>query len=144
MRKGRLTMDELYKYDVIKNLVENNGNKNHAAQKLNCTRRHINRLTKLYREKGIDGFIHGNRDRAPAIAYSLEIRNRIVKLYIDNYSDTNITHFSEIVSEDLGYSISPHTIRNWLLDENVISPKARKSTRKALKKKAERETVSRD
>lgn len=135
MRKEELTMDELYKYEIIKDLVENSGNKNRASQKLNCSRRHINRLIKLYKEKGIDGFIHGNRGRAPAITYSLDIRNKIVKLYIDEYFDANIQHFSEIVGEDLGYSISAHTILNWLLEENVLSPKARKSTRKALKKK---------
>lgn len=46
MRKDKLTMDELEKYNTIKKLVENNGNKNRAAQKLNCSKRHINRLIK--------------------------------------------------------------------------------------------------
>ena len=137
MRKDKLTMDELEKYNTIKKLVENNGNKNRAAQKLNCSKRHINRLIKLYKDEGIDGFVHGNRGRAPSIAYPLETRNQIVKLYIDEYSDANLTHFSEIVNKDFEYSISPNTIRNWLLDENVLSPKARKSTRKNLKKKLE-------
>ena len=137
MRKDKLTMDELEKYNTIKKLVENNGNKNRAAQKLNCSKRHINRLIKLYKDEGIDGFVHGNRGRAPSIAYPLETRNQIVKLYIDEYSDANLTHFSEIVNKDFEYSISPNTIRNWLLDQNVLSPKARKSTRKTLKKKLE-------
>ena len=35
MRKVKLRMNELEKYNIIKNLVDNNGNKNNAAIKLN-------------------------------------------------------------------------------------------------------------
>ncbi len=44
MRKVVLRTNEQYKYDVIKKLVDTNGNKKKAALKLNCTIRAINRL----------------------------------------------------------------------------------------------------
>jgi hypothetical protein len=37
-------MGEQHKYTVIKKLVETDGNKNSAAIKLGCTKRHINRV----------------------------------------------------------------------------------------------------
>ena len=52
MRKVELRMNELEKYKVIKNLVDNNGNKNTAAIKLNLSRRQIDRLIIKYKEKG--------------------------------------------------------------------------------------------
>lgn len=52
MRKVILKMREEYKYEVIKELVDHNRNKNHAALKLGLSVRQINRLIKIYKEKG--------------------------------------------------------------------------------------------
>ena len=134
MRKVYLRDKEMIKYEVIKKLVETNGNKHNASIKLKCTIRTINRLIKLYKEKGKEGFVHGNRGKLLSTTIPLETRNKIIKLYIDEFSDANFTHFCEIVSEDLNVKISDTTLRNWLYEEGVLSPKARKATRKKLKK----------
>lgn len=52
MRKVNLRMKELNKYEVIKEVVDHGGNKKRAAQKLGLTVRQINRLIKIYKEKG--------------------------------------------------------------------------------------------
>lgn len=52
MKKVELRMKELNKYEVIKELVDHKGNKRHAALKLNITVRQVNRLIKIYNEKG--------------------------------------------------------------------------------------------
>ena len=62
MRKVELRMNEKEKYDVIKELVDHGGNKNHAAIKLHLSRRQIDRLIIKYIEKGKSGFVHGNRN----------------------------------------------------------------------------------
>lgn len=135
MRKVELRMNEQLKYETIKKLVETNGNKKRAAVKLHCTVRTINRLIHRYKEQGKAGFVHGNRGRIPSTAYSLEDKTKIINLYTEQYSDTNIQHFSEIIYEDLGIKISSHTILNWLYEEDILSPKAHKKTKKALKRK---------
>lgn len=135
MRKIVLRMNEENKYQIIKKLVETNGNKKKAAIKLGCTIRTINRLIIKYKEKGKAGFIHGNRNKLPSTTIPLDIRNKIVQYYIDNYQDANYRHFKEIVYEDFNIKISDTTLRKWLLEENIISPKANRSTKKALKKK---------
>lgn len=132
-------MKEELKYKTIKKLVEENGNKNRAAVTLNCSRRTINRLILRYKEMGKQGFVHGNRDRAPSTTFSLDVRNRIISLYVNEYSNANIQHFAEIVHEDLDINISAHTILNWLKEENILSPKARKKTKKMMKKKLKQE-----
>ena len=40
IRKVKLRMNELQKYEVIKELVDHNGSKNWAAKKLSISRRH--------------------------------------------------------------------------------------------------------
>ena len=56
MRKVILRMKEQDKYDVIKELVDHNGNKLRAAQRLGLSIRQINRLIKKYKEMGKSRF----------------------------------------------------------------------------------------
>lgn len=81
MRKVELRMNELQKYDVIKELVDYNGNKNRAAKKLSISRRQIDRLIIKYKDKGKAGFVNGNRTRKPVNALDKSISEDIILLY---------------------------------------------------------------
>lgn len=139
MGKEDLKVNEYNKYLIIKELVENDGNKNRASIKLNCSIRTVNRLIKRYKDKGISGFSHGNNGRKPATTFDDETKEKIISLYQDEYSDANIVHFTEIVREDLNIEISDSTIRKWLRERNILSPKAHKATRRALKKELKKQ-----
>lgn len=52
MRKVNLRMKESNKYEIIKELVDHGGNKKRVAHKLDLTVRQVNRLIKIYKEKG--------------------------------------------------------------------------------------------
>lgn len=52
MRKVNLRMNELEKYQKIKELVEHGGNKKRIALQLGLSVRQINRLIIKYKEKG--------------------------------------------------------------------------------------------
>ena len=56
MRKVELRMKELNKYEVIKELVDHNGNKLRAKERLGLSIRQINRLIKIYKEKAKSRF----------------------------------------------------------------------------------------
>lgn len=49
MRMVELRMNELLKYETIKELVDHKGNKNRAAQKLCISRRQVDRLIIIYK-----------------------------------------------------------------------------------------------
>ena len=126
-------MNEEYKYKIIKKLVETNGNKKRAASQLNCTVRTINRLIIKYKTNGKSAFVHGNRGRLPSTTIPLDMKNKIVSLYINEFSNSNFSHFCEIVHREFNIKISDTTLNKWLRDEDVISPKARRHTKKLLK-----------
>ena len=88
-------MKEQEKFDVIKELVEHNGNKNRASKKLGISIRQINRLIIIYKEKGKSGFVHGNRSRKPASTLDKSISENIILLYKNKYYDFNFNHFKE-------------------------------------------------
>ena len=87
MRKVELRMNELLKYETIKELVDHNGNKNRVAQKLGISRRQVDRLIIIYKEKGKSGFQHGNRDKKPVNTLDKSISNNIILLYNTKYYD---------------------------------------------------------
>ena len=93
MRKVELRMNEKEKYDVIKELVVHNSNKNRAAKKLGISRRQIDRLIIKYKEKGKSGFVQGNRGHIPTKALDKSISEDIILLYRTKYQDFNFNHF---------------------------------------------------
>lgn len=135
MRKVDLRMNEEYKYNVIKRLVDSNGNKLRASLQLKCSLRTVNRLIIKYKEQGKTAFIHGNRNRKPSTTYTGEFKEMIQSLYTDIYFDCNIQHFSELIEMNHDYNISQRTLINWLKEIDVLSPKARRFTKRELRKK---------
>ena len=134
MKKIELRMNEKHKYEVIKKLVDTNGNKKDAAAKLNCSVRTVNRLIILYKNEGKEGFVHKNRGKTPSTAIPLDIKERIVSNYIDNYKNVSFKHYIGIVKKDFDISITDTTLSKWMRERFVISPNAKKKTKRDLKK----------
>ena len=108
-------------------------NKKRAAIALNCSVRHINRMIKGYKESGKEYFIHGNRGKKPAHAFDEKTNNLILDLYKTKYPDANLTHFSELLEKHEHIKASPSTIRSILMQEFILSPKAKRATKKKVK-----------
>ena len=135
MRKVELRMNEQEKYEVIKELVDHNGNKNRASKKLGISRRQINRLIIKYKENGKSAFVHGNRAKKPVNALDNSISNDIILLYKTKYYDFNFNHFKEFLKKDENIDVSYDFIYKTLTKTGILSPKARKKTKREFKKK---------
>ena len=133
IRKVELRVNEQMKYEVIKELVDTNGNKHSAAVTLGCTVRTVNRLIQRYKENGKEAFVHGKRNRKPACTVPDTVRNDILCLYDRKYEGANLRHFTELLAERENIKVSDTLVRNLLLENEILSPKARKATRKKLK-----------
>ena len=135
MKEVKLRMNEQEKYEVIKELVDHNGNKNRASQKLGLSRRQINRLIIIYKEKGKSGFIHGNRSKKPVNTLDKSISEDIILLYKNKYYDFNFSHFKEFLKKDENIDVSYDFIYKNLTKAGILSPKARKKTKREYAKK---------
>jgi transposase len=127
-------MNEQEKYETIKELVDHGGNKNKVALKLNISRRQVDRLIIIYKEKGKSSFIHGNRGKYPTKTLDKSISEDIVLLYTTKYQEFNFRHFHEYLIEDEKLDISYKYVYNHLTKAGILSPKARKRTKKEFKK----------
>ena len=130
MREVVLKMNEKEKYDVIKELIDHNGNKNRAAKKLGISRRQVDRLIIKYKEKGKSGFVHGNRGHAPTKVLDKSISEDIILLYKNKYQDFNFRHFKEYLEEEENIKVSYDFIYKHLTKAGILSPKARRKTKK--------------
>ena len=130
MRKVELRMNELEKYEVIKELVDHKGNKNRAAKKLGISRRQIDRLIIKYKEKGKSAFVHGNRNKKPVNTLDKSISEDIILLYKTKYQEWNFQHFKEFLEQDENIKVSYNSIYTTLTKAGFISPKARKKTKR--------------
>ena len=73
-------MNKKEKYEVIKKLVNHNVNKNRANKKLGISKRQIDRLIIIYKEKGKVGFVHENRTRKLINALDKSISKDIISI----------------------------------------------------------------
>ncbi|MGN1147992.1 MAG: ISNCY family transposase [Lachnospiraceae bacterium] len=127
-------MDEQKKYEVIKRLVDENGNKERAALTLGITKRQVYRLIKVYREKGKAGFVHGNRGRKPVSTIPDATRQLVLDLYKTKYSGANFTHFTELLERIEGIKLSVTTVTSILEEDYILSPRVTKAKQKRKKK----------
>ena len=135
MKEVKLRMNEKEKYEVIKELVDHKRNKNRASKKLNISRRQVNRLIIKYKEKGKASFVHGNRTKKPANALNNSISKDIITLYKNKYYDFNFNHFKEFLESKENIKVSYKFIYKILTNEGILSPKARKKTKREYAKR---------
>ena len=134
MRKVVLRMNEKEKYEIIKELVDHNGNKNRAAKKLGISRRQVDRLIIKYKEKGKSGFVHGNQSKKPVNTLDKSISEDIILLYQTKYYDFNFNHFKDFLEKEENIKVSYKFIYTTLTSAGILSPKARKITKRKFKK----------
>lgn len=143
LRKVELDMIKESKYEIIKKLVDSGGNKNAAAIRINCSVRHVNRLIKGYKKEGKAHFSHGNSGRKPVCAISEEERGLLVDLYNTKYADANFTHYVELLGKNENIFVSVETVRSLLASRHTLSPKAKRATRKRVRRELQEKLKTR-
>ncbi len=130
MRKAELRMNEQLKYETIKEYVDHGGNKNKIALKLSISRRQVDRLIIKYKKNGKSAFVHGNRGKAPMKALDKSIHEDIILLYKNKYQDWNFNHFKDFLEKKENIKVSYDLIYKTLTKEGILSPRARKKTKR--------------
>ena len=114
-----MTREEIQRYQVIRKVLEKTINQQEAAEYLCLTDRQIRRVVFRVRREGESGVIHKLRGHAGCRRIKAKKRERILKLYKDQYGDFGPLLASEKLLERDGIRISDETLRLWLIQEGL-------------------------
>ena len=125
---------ERKKYEIINKIINGEITRKEAMIELNLSRQQIYRLINLYKNEGIDGFIHGNRGKANPNKKDEELIKTIENLYLEKHFYFNLEHFYEnyVIGQ---YDISYDVMLKKFKKDDIISPLAHKKTIKSYKEK---------
>lgn len=111
----------------VPGLVDGKYSYKQAAASTGYSVRQLRRFKDLYLQEGL-AFL--DRPRAPRLTppankKPVELRLKIVSLYLDKYSDVNFSYFRDCLSEFHGIEISKNTLFRILSEAGIKSPLAR-------------------
>jgi len=99
-----------------------------AAEILGITDRQLRRIRERYAEHGYDG-LYDYRKRQPSPKrVSVELLQRVLILYQEQYSDFNVRHFQEKLRNEHGIRLSYTWVKLALQSAGLVSRHARRGT----------------
>jgi len=97
-----------------------------GAEVLGISLRHVRRLLAAYRKEGAAALAHGNRGRKPPNTLGEDLRKQVLELIRSTYAGCNTQHFTELLAEREGITLSRSTVRRILLEAGIRSPRKRR------------------
>src|SRR3972149_12055794 len=98
-----------------------------AAELMSLSLRQARRLVAAYRKEGAAALAHGNRGRKPGHALDARLKERVMELARSEYAGCNNQHFTELLAEREGITLSRSSVRRILLGGGIRSPRKRQS-----------------
>jgi transposase len=97
-----------------------------GAEVLGVSLRHVKRLLAAYRKEGAAALAHGNRGRKPPNTLGEGLRKQVLELLRSTYAGCNTQHFTELLAEREGITLSRSTVRRILFEAGIRSPRKRR------------------
>jgi transposase len=129
-------MKELNRLRVLQGYMDGKMVIEEAARVLKRSLRSVYRMLAKVREKGPEGVLHGNRNKASPKRVPEAVRRKVIELALGRYRDINDTHLCEIVGKAEGIAIGRETLRGILRKEGI--PSKRKVKRRKYRSRRER------
>jgi len=115
MKGLTLTMKEQTRLCIMNAVLERQWSIAEAAPLLGVSERHTWRLLAAYRKEDAAALAHRNRNRLPPNATPVAVQTQVIALARDRYQGVNHTHFTELLAEREGISLSRSTVRRLLV-----------------------------
>jgi transposase len=97
---------------------------------LNVSERTLRRYIADYKKKGGRFIKHGNHWRRPWNKFDPAVKDKVWGLIREKYFDLNVVHLSEKLLKEQNLKISPHTLRRWAHEIDMVKLKHRRKKRK--------------
>ena len=127
MTQTDITMSifQLRRFEVLSQLNGGQINGREAGEKLGLSRRHIRRLKKRVREKGVQGLTHANRGRKSGRSVVDQTKARIKKLLTSTYRGFGPTLAGEKLAERDRIIVSHEWLRLFMIKQALWTARKR-------------------
>lgn len=148
MKGSYYTNMELKQLNIIQSVIDGKRTGKDAAKALNLSERQIWRKVNDVKHLGTIGIKHKNHSHKPVHSIPDSLKKRIIDLKLSNdYSDTNFSHFRELLLERENIFISYSALYRLLSDSGIKSKKKhklRKTHRRRKRKEFEGDMAQAD
>jgi len=110
---------ELRRLHIIQKVLDKELKQVEAVEILNLTDRQIRRIIKRVRKEGNTGIIHKSRGRTSNRAIPKRVKDKVIKLYREEYGDFGPTLATEKLFGKNKIKIGIQTLRNWLIEDGA-------------------------
>jgi transposase len=124
-----LSMHEIHRLKILEQVDQGGLSLVSGTGVLKISYRHGKRLMARYRRDGPEGLAHKGRGRVAHNAFDPEVRDLVIKLHQERYSQFNDTHFTEMLKEREDLQISRETVRGWLREAGIRPKRRRRAPR---------------
>lgn len=121
-----MSQKQVQRIKVIENIVEGRLTVGRGAERLEMSRRHVQRLQQQYDPEDLSWVYHGNRGRSPANAIPGPVRQAVVELASGTYAGFNHHHLHEKLGQEEGLQLSRSSLRRILRQAGIASPQKRR------------------
>lgn len=124
-----LTMKEQRLNDIIVKLLNKEISMREAIRLSGLSERQLYRKKSAYKKNGINSIPHKSRGKTNGYGYSIELKQRIFDIYINEFNGWNFYHFNDILEEEYDINVSDSFIYNLLTSYGIKSPYEHKTHR---------------
>jgi len=121
---------ELFRHNVIKNLIEGKINGTDASKQIGVSVRHVKRLKLKVNKYGVKGLIHKSRGKISNRKLDPKIVKKAEKYLKEKYYDFGPTFAAEKLDENHNITINRETIRGIMTNLELWKPKLKKQSGK--------------
>lgn len=125
-QKVLVTMRDIQRYKVLKDVIEKRLKGFEAAQILNLSYVHISRLKARLLREGFIGLLRKTSPNPPNKKITTAMTNEILRLRREFYYDFNIMHFKDKLEEDHDIRLCYESLRRILIKAQEHSPRKKK------------------
>jgi len=126
----RLTMSsrEIKRLELMRQLSDKTLTQAQVSEILGISERQVRRLQRRYEASGAAGLISGHRGKPSNRRYDQTIKQAIMALVKQRYSDFGPTLAAEYLLEE-GFEVSKETLRQWMVADGLWKPSHKRRKR---------------
>ncbi len=120
-----MSREEVKRLHIIHKALDKRITQAEASALVCLSERQMRRLIRRIREEGDEGICHRSRGKASNRRFPTKIRERVLRLFKQEYRDFNLAHVTELLAEAHGIAIHRETLRQWLIAADIAYKKRR-------------------